>query len=363
MVKKSFLFVLISFVGIQCLSQVSVVNVNFNEYNISPSSLSQVTINSISGSGVVVVEGKLFNAANEILLQTKSTPLSINGGVNIFGSHNLEFSQFIFSGSPQGEYISKMHRLPTGAFTYCVTVLPVSGFESSDEYCQSVDAEMDEQLFLVNPYDGEEIPTTTPILIWSHTSPFSLLSSGEFFRMKVVELATNQDPTEGMVVNTPIYFQNYLEKHQVQYPLDATALTKGKRYAWQVEKVSNGSIIAVTEVWEFKLAAKSDKSEMMYVALKEELDGSVYVPEDDRIYFRYDERYKTSGLNCVIYSETREIISPQIENEQQSTTNTSNTGYNSFELDLKPYHLKKGYYTLEVKNQKGKVYRLKFVIE
>ncbi len=344
-------------------SQISVINVNFNEFNVSPSSLSQVTLSNSFEGGQVRIEGKLTNSANEVLLSTVSEPLVINSGINVFGPHNLTFAQFSYSGSPQGKYLQNFHRLPSGAYNYCIQVVPLSGVEEGDEYCQSVDATLDEQMFLVNPYDEEVIHTTTPVLIWSHTEPFNILAPGEFFRLKLVEVQDDQDGGEAIAVNTPIYVSNYLEQHQVAYPLDAKHLESGKDYAWQVEKVSNGNIIAATEVWVFSLEEKVKLEGMMYVELKKKLDGSIYVPQDDRIYFRYDERYKSTTLKCKIYSDNRREVEPELANEQKGGLNAKSSGYNSYELDLKPYHLKKGYYTLEVLNEKNEVYKLKFVVE
>lgn len=361
---KPFSILLISlFLNVVAFSQLSVINVNFNEYNISPSSLAQITISNSSGAGQVRIEGKLTNSANEVLLTTVSEPVTLSNGITVFGPHNLKFSQFNYSAVPQGEYLKSMHRLPSGAFNYCVQVIPMSGIEEMDEYCQSLDASMTEQLFLVNPYNEEVINTSTPILIWSHTEPFNLLAPGEFFRLKLVEVTEGQEGAEAMVVNTPIYYKNYVEKHQVQYPLDAKQLETGKNYAWQVEKVSNGNIIANTEVWEFTIEEKAKPSNIMYVELNTKLDGSIYVPQDDRIYFRYDERYQSTSLKCKIYSDRQDEIVLETENEQRNSVNAISTGYNSYELDLKPYKLKKGYYTLKVENEKGELYMIKFVVE
>jgi hypothetical protein len=364
MIKSSVISLAIIFLSSGLFAQLNVVNINFNEFNISPSSLSQLTISNLSGEGMVRVEGVLTNSANEVILTTVSDPLTLKEGINVFGPHNLTFSQFIFSGVPQGEYVKNLHRLPSGAFNYCVQVVPLSAIEEGDEYCQSVDATMDEQMFLINPYDQEVINTSTPVLIWSHTEPFNILAPGEFFRLKLVEVMGDQDATEALVVNTPIYVANYVERHQVQYPFDAEHLVSGKTYAWEVEKVSNGNIIATTEVWSFSLDDKFHPGGMMYVELKKKLDGSIYVPEDDRIYFRYDERYKSSELRCKIYADDRSEVVPDLSSEQaEGVSNAKSSGYNSYELDLKPYKLKKGYYTLEVLNEKNEVYQLKFVIE
>lgn len=355
------LFLFIAFSSIN--AQVSVVNANINEYNISKSSLSQITVSNIGSSCVVKVKTTLRNSSNELLLTMTSLPVTLKQGVNIFTSSNLNYSQVVYSGSPQGNYLKNLHRLPSGAFNYCVTLIPISGLEEGDEYCQSVDASQDDQMYLVSPADEEVIFTPTPILLWMHTEPFNILSPGEFFRLTLVELNDNQTPADGVISNVPIFISNYVGKHQVPYPADAKTLEQGKRYGWIVQKISQGNVIASTEAWEFTLSKEVKPKDHMYVDLKKKLDGSIYKVQNDRIFFKYNERYESKTLDCKIYSDSREEIKTETINEQSDSEGAKSVGYNSFELDLSPYKLKTGYYTLEVLNFKKEKFLLKFYVE
>jgi len=363
MKKSNFLFVLLSILSVLGYTQVSILNANINEYNITPNSLSQISVSNSGASGTAIIEVVLLNTANQTLLTAKSTPLEIKSGVTIFGYHNLKFSSIIYATSPQGNFVKNIHRLPSGGFNYCVKLTPIVGIEDGDELCQSISAVEDENLYLINPNDEDVIETVTPILLWMHTEPFNLLSPGEFFRMTLAEVKTGQAPAEAILINNPIFVKNHVSKHQVQYPLDAKKLAFGKTYAWMVQKISNGNILASTEIWSFSLENKPNPKEHMYIALKTKLDGSVYYVQDDMVYFRFDERYKSSAVDCKIYNEKREVITPSLSNEQENEEDVKAAGYNSYEMDLKPYKLKKGYYTLEALNEKKEKYYLKFYVE
>lgn len=343
-------------------AQTSVISAAFNEYSLSAGSLSQITISS-SNKGKIRLEAEVTNSANVVLLKLISEPLTVNTGINLFGSHNLKFSNVIYSESPQGDYIKTMKQLPSGIFNYCINVIPLFGIEEVDGYCQDIDVIDKDQLYLVNPIDEDELETTTPILMWFHTEPFNVLGPGESFRLILVELDDDQDAGYGISMNTPIFMYNKVHKHQQQYPLDAKKLEAGKRYGWQIQKISNGGIILTTEAWEFSIAKKEKPKDHRYVVMREKLDGSVYHVKNERIYFRFDERYSAETINIKIINDSREVIKPDLENLQKEEQGAKSSGYNSYELDLKPYHLKSGYYYLEIINEKSKKHTLKFYVE
>jgi hypothetical protein len=347
-----------------CISQVSIVNANLNEFNITPNGLSQITVFNSGSTGNVTVQVNLFNAANNKLVELKSNPVVLKSGNNIFGAHNLTFSSVFFASSPQGNYLKNQHRLPSGSYNHCVRILPMGNIEEGDDYCQSIDAVADEFLYLIDPAHEQQLETSTPVLIWMHNEPFNLLTKGDFFRLTLVELGADQKAADGLISNVPVYVSNYLTKHQLQYPFDAPALESGKRYGWQVQKISNGNILSSTEGWEFSLAERPGPHSQVYVALKTVLDGTIYSVNDDRVFFRFDERYQSSGVNCRIVQSDGKIIEPSLENAMEEGNGESKSaGYNCYELDLKPYGLKKGYYTLEVRNEKNKKYLLKLYVD
>ena len=339
----------------------TVLNATFNEYNISLNGLSQITLSS-SIDGKIKIEASITNVSNTVLLKLVSADIMVKKGITSLNASTLKFTQVAYSNHPQANYIKTFNQLPSGIFNYCITVIPIQNFEQGDEYCQTIDATEKEQLYLINPVDEDEIETPTPILIWFHSEPFNLLNQGEFFRLVLVELNDNQSADAGITANIPYFIKNNLTKHQVQYPMDAKPLENGKRYAWQVQKMANGQIVTTTEVWEFSLADKKTPTDFRYVYVKDKLDGSVYNVVNDRIFFKYDERYNSSVMTCKIISDTRKVIEPETKGEEAEEQSLMQVGNNKYELDLKPYKLKKGYYILEVYNEKKDKFQLKFYV-
>ncbi len=340
----------------------TVLNATFNEYNVSISGLSQITLSS-QVEGMVRIEATITNVSNTVLLKLVSSNIMVKKGITSLNSSTLKYSQILYTNHPQANYIKTFNQLPSGVFVYCVTVIPIQKIEQGDKYCQTVDATEKEQLYLINPIDGDEIETPTPILIWFHSEPFNLLNQGEFFRVIVAELNDNQTAASGITANIPHFIKNNLTKHQVQYPVDAKPLENGKRYAWQVQKMANGQIISTTEVWEFSVADKKTPKDFKYVYVKDKLDGSVYSVVNDRIFFKYDERYNSNVMTCKIISDKRKVIQPETKGEEAVEENLMKVGNNKYELDLKPYKLKKGYYILEVYNEKKDKFQLKFYVD
>ena len=340
----------------------TILNATFNEYNVSISGLSQITLSS-SIDGKIKIEASITNVSNTVLLKLVSTDLMVKKGVTTLNASTLKFAQVAYSNHPQAGYMKTFNQLPSGVFNYCITVIPIESFEQGDENCQTIDATEKEQLYLINPVDGDEIETPTPMLIWFHSEPFNLLNQGEFFRLLLVKLDDNQSAASGITANIPYFIKNNLTRHQVQYPMDAKPLEKGKRYAWQVQKMANGQIVTTTEVWEFTVADKKIPTDFRYVYVRDKLDGSVYNVINDRIFFKYDERYNSNVMTCKIISDERKVIEPETKGEEAEKESLMQVGNNKYELDLKPYKLKKGYYILEVYNQKKDKFQLKFYID
>ncbi|MBL4706130.1 MAG: hypothetical protein JKY54_16510 [Flavobacteriales bacterium] len=342
-------------------AQLNVMSSSFSAYNVTPNSISQVSISS-SNSGMVYIESQLTNSANEVVLRVKSEPVQIVIGLNVFGAHNTQFQSTAFSNSPQAKFIQTQHRLPSGVFNHCIRIIPISGIEDGDEYCNQINAEEDGFLYLINPMDQDTIDTFNPLLLWAHSEPFNLLNQGEFFKMTLVELQIDQSAQDGIIKNQPVFLKTYLSRHEVPYPFDAKKLMPGKRYGWQVQKISNGAIINQTEAWEFVLVENEIPEDHMYVKLLKKLDGGHYKVQNDRIFFRFDERYKSDHLVCRIYTDASVLIEPELLNKQKQEIGAKVTGYNNYELDVQPYHLKTGFYLLEVENEKGDKYLLKFYV-
>jgi hypothetical protein len=248
-------------------------------------------------------------------------------------------------------------------FRYCANLAVISGAEPVAEFCKDLEAFMSSFINLLSPGNQEVISTKYPILTWTHSEPFSSLAPGEFFRIIVTEMEEGQKPEAAVISNHPIFFKDYLLTHNIPYPQDAPELTTKKHYAWEVEKISNGIIIQKTEAWEFSLVPPVPIPPHEYVVLNNHSAAGYYYPVDNMLYFCFQEGYEEGDANCLIYDSNGKIIKAKIKsgkNVPEQNQGLKNLGDNRFGLDLKSYHLKKGFYNLMVNNLKGDQFSMRF---
>ncbi len=362
-IKKTAFLLLLSLTGAQYSSgQVSISNANLFPFNVTRQAMVQVAIMSNTSQAQIRLESSVSNASGEVLYKVSTAPFQLNMGLNNVSLSKVQIIEESYGMSNQASYVKTNHRLPSGAFSFCVVAIPISGLESGDDYCLDIDASDNEFLSLVFPNDGDTLDTDRPVLNWTHSESFNLLTEGEFFKLIVVEKEKDQSNEAAVTTNEPVFLKNYVTRHQVPYSLDAKKLEKGKTYAWQVQKISRGSIVNKTEAWEFIMRPEEEIKEHMFTTLKRKLDGTFYHVYNDKIYFRFDERYATGNLNCRILNEKRQEIKPEMESTESHLSNQKSAGYNQFILDLLPFNLEKGFYILECLDEKSEKFLLKFYV-
>lgn len=364
---KVLLIVFTMFIVTKTHSQISILSANFTTFNVTPSTMCDLQVMNQTASDLqVIIESKLYNSVNEELIHIKSNTITIRPGINSILKFNPNFNFAQYSTSQHAQYIKISKNLPSGKYRYCAVISSMSPEPAQDEYCDELEAENNNLLYLISIADKEEIETQFPILLWNHSEPFNLLAPNEFYRLLLVELQKDQAPEAAISVNQPIYLKNFLTTHSVQYPTDAKQLEPGKRYAWQVQKVSNGAIIDKTEAWEFSVKKNLPLTSQKYVYLKENLDASAYQCVDGHVYFSFKENYSGTNLNINLFNDKHQavkLVNTINENKGQSANGIKTYGTNYCDLNLDESKLKPGIYFLEVSNEKGEVRKLKIKYE
>lgn len=363
-IKKRMILFLLLMVLLRINAQVSVVNSAVMPYNITPEALLSASLNNQGMTQQVSLTAKLYNLNNDLLMVVRSAIFSVKPGFNMAYEGNRKVASLEYLPGNQASYIKTSRTLPSGVFRICLEVVNLNGNEPN-EYCDEIQSDFNQYLYLVYPTDKEVISTTTPILSWAHSEPFSVLSTGEFFRMTVAEIKDNQSVEEAISLNNPVMMKDYVTTHNLQYPYEAKPLVKGKRYAWQVTRIGNGTVLNKTETWEFKIGGVELKQEGSYCVVRKELDGSFYKPENNILFFRFDEEYNGGLVSCRIYNDRNEPVQAKAINqtERKELTNYKGHGINQYEIDLEDYNVSKGYHVLEVKNAKNESFLLKFYID
>ncbi|HZK64302.1 MAG TPA: hypothetical protein VFC34_09160, partial [Puia sp.] len=342
-------------------AQVVILSSSLNSYNITPQSMCAVTMMNYGNPTQVYLQARLTNSAGVPLLVVRSAAFTLKKGMNAPGSLSIGIQSAQFGTLSQGEYIKSSHILPSGKFRFCCSVVPVTNTEG-DDFCDDLESDISSFLNLVSPDDKDTIDTRNPLLIWNHSEPFNLLASGEYFRLILVELKTGQTAESGIATNTPRYMKINLCSHQVQYPFDAYELENGKRYGWQVQKISSGVIEDKSEAWEFIIEPENAVHESKYASLKKILDAGYYMTESNKVFFKFEESYGSGKIQCRIYDSKRHMVLPKTKSDaaRNVSVDFKQNGYNRFVIDLNELDIKTGFHTLEVKNEKNEIFLLKF---
>ncbi|MFL5763542.1 MAG: hypothetical protein ACJ77K_06325 [Bacteroidia bacterium] len=362
--KKSILVTALLLYLITVRAQVNVVSIQLMPYNVTPEAMLSASVMNNGDAQQAEIVSRLYNFNNEILLTVQSAPFVLNKGLNSSQDGSRKVSAFSYGSGNQVEYLRTSKGLPTGTFRICVTVITSKAQEPQDEFCDEIESDFNQFLYLVYPADKDTIDSKSPLLNWTHSEPFSVLAQGESYRMIVTAVKEKQSAEEAIAVNEPLMMKNYLTTHNLQYPYDAKELVEGGHYAWQVQKTANGVVTNKTEAWEFYERKKPEEIELKYVALKSTVDANFYITTG-KIYFKFSEEYNSKGeVLALITSDDGKKLPVTIQKDQKESTSTGSnikkTGDNRFILDLDKDKIKPGFYTMQIMNEKKEVYYLKF---
>jgi len=364
--KKIILSAFFLYCFVRGFAQVSIVNIQLMPYNITPEGMLSASVINNGPEVQVQMVSKLYNSNNEPLLTVSSSAFLLKQGMNSAFDGNRKALATEYAGGNQSQYIRSTHTLPTGTFRICVSVASVQNSEIHDEYCDETVSDLSQFLYLVNPFDKDTVDSKTPLLIWSHSEPFNVLAQGEYYRMVVSEIRERQNAEEAVTVNVLLMMKDYLTVHSIQYPYDGKELKEGVRYAWQVQKIANGIISNKTEAWEFIIRKKPDEKDMKYVALRQTPGSDYYKAVNGRVFFKFNEEYNSKGtiLALITSDKGKDFVVSVLKDEKNkpAISTIKSTGDNRFVLDLDKQHIKPGYYTMEVRNEKKETFYLKFYL-
>lgn len=352
-------------------AQVNILNIPVQPFNLTPEALLNVNIMNGESEKRVQTVTQVLGFNNSPILTVRSQPFRLKSGLNAGGAGDRKIASFEFAQSSQANYLKTTHNLASGRYKVCSTLLIEGGTDKVDDFCEELEADFNQYLYLVNPFDGDTVATKYPILSWTHSEPFSLLNQGEFYRMIISEVKKGQSADEAITVNNPVMVKSYLKEHQLQYPYDARELKDGGRYAWQVQKISDGVVINKTEAWLFNTTVPDETKGLKYAALKRELDGSFYTAYDGVAYFRFSEEYRTAGqLEFSLRDARSQLVKVKVNKDAASEQNDNTSavpqlkiaGDNRYLLNLNSGKLNSGFYTLEIKNEKNESFYLKILL-
>jgi hypothetical protein len=340
-------------------TQISVVSVDAEVLGVTVGSFPGFTLSVIGGSAAVVAEAIIAQDGRTVLTM-RTGAIRASAGINTYPSGSLSVVTFRAAPDARGQRVMQDMRLPGGSYECCLTVTSDDGELVSSPFCEEVKVQDDLWIDLVEPWDGDTIDDTRPMLAWT---PYGVprLPDGVQARL-VLAPSTDGQKSHAAVAGTPVFIVDNVTTTAVPYPAGAPDLQRGRCYAWQVEAWKNNVLVTRTEPWRFCVRANQVLVPEKYVLLRQDGGKGAYQVVDGFIYFRTDERYATKDITCAILAANGERVEPEVirENAGEKASGARSVGVNLYELDLMPYRLKQGNYRLEVLEPNGVRFALQF---
>lgn len=309
---------------------------------------------------MVQMDGAVHTRSGEPVLRFSCAPFQMPTGTRTVSAAELTMSTFVFGAGEAASAAQRFNRLPGGEYRFCVRVRS-AGNEMDDEFCDKFSIEDLMFLDLVSPWDGDTIDEVRPALSWTMAGSSTMLAMAEL-RLVLVPMEAQGRPGQALSAAVPIFIIPRLRERVVAYPAGLPSLVPGQCYAWQVEQLEGARVVDRTEPWGFCVRKHEEPVQNKYVRLDRQQPGAIYEALDRKVFFRYDEPYSSSVVDCAIMDAAGRKIEPQIVDDvhEGAITGARSVGVNLYELDLQPYGLNPGYYDLVVRNEKGRARTLKF---
>lgn len=254
--------------------------------------------------------------------------------------------------------------LPLGNFSVCISYFrhESEAVQQIAEECQFIEVEPLSPPQLVMPWNESEQTEKTPLFTWLPPSPASFFSSLNY-DLDLVEVFSGQSPSDAIQQNLPLLHQANIIPTSLLYPASAPALEFDKRYAWRISANSNGAVVSRSDIWDFTIKKEITSTtvktnNLPYVKLSAG-EQSAFALQVNYLKFEYVNEANDSTWNIKIYD---------LSMPSQDTVSIAwdsipiKYGQNLVSRDIRKEQqfVDKHFYLLELKNQWGEQWRLKF---
>jgi hypothetical protein len=212
-------------------------------------------------------------------------------------------------------------------------------------------------ILLITPFDKDTIDELDPVFNWTlPVNPSVRIGDGADlqlqFKFTLVKINSDQTRETAIMQNQPLYVVSPLQGSMLKYPITATPLERGSRYAWRIDKYLNGALVNQSEVWEFYIKEVPVPKVRQLAILSQQYNNKVYYTSDS-IGLYYKEQYSLSTLALQVLDEKGVVISEGLRLECA-------LGDNAFYYSLSDLGIgRKGAYDLKIKNNKNETYSIK----
>ncbi len=323
------------------------------------SDMVHATLVNSGGATKLYFTGSMVNTQNgKKILDCKTSALDINPGVSTLNETFLQPVYTYFSESFRESGVA-----PYGNYEICLRAYSAIDNEERGEGCITVEVTPMSPPLLITPENQSTIYEQYPLLTWLAPTPVKNPGS-VLYDLKLVELLPNQTAYDAIQRNYGLLELKGLKTTYQQYPMTATKLETGKKYAWFIKaRSTDGNLIGETEVWVFELGkvevTEAKESGKSYALLKTALtEDFVILPSDEMLRMRFVDNYDKAKLTFKILDNTDKDITKTCSFDLKKKY-----GENYYEIDLsRCSEIKNGFYLLKAYTEKNQVYYLRFKV-
>ncbi|TVQ86185.1 MAG: hypothetical protein EA393_12560 [Bacteroidetes bacterium] len=320
-------------------------------------------------------EATVYSGENSVVAHARSASVTLEPGITIFNYRNytlLEPINNIRIDPRFEEYILRTNSLPPGEYEVCVRFFSFPEGEELAERCYFLNSDKIIAPALINPPNKSIVQESRQMFVWSPASGTAIQQNLNY-ELTIVEILAGQSEVAAIQSNRPFFFMENLTSPMQVYPAAARSFREGTNYAWQVKARTGTFVVAESEVWVFRYQKQTDEDEdeeetdtdttatedisgNQFYALKTFIQPGFYAPASDVLYFTWFNPYREEQPDISISdNHGNEIYTAPLEAIQSHGLN-----FNSLNL-LEIPQLNAGViYTLQLKNEKGMQYSLRF---
>jgi len=197
----------------------------------------------------VYLEGTVDEASDGRILEARSKEFDLSPGIRSITANDVSGAGVSYKNNKYKEILLRTGNAPPGNYYFCVYVKLQDGIEAGSD-CKSQSIMNLSPPALVSPSDGLSITEIYPSFSWMPPSP---ISPGQniSYSIKIVEMRSQESPDQA--IKSSGFEAHDLNRNFFHYPVSASALEKGKNYAWQVTAFENGSSVGKSEIWNFSV--------------------------------------------------------------------------------------------------------------
>ena len=305
-------------VQINLSAQISVSFFQKNHFEFNINECSDFSLINSSNSETVDVEFEISGKNGSLVKGVFKQLVCPRGSTSYKGSLGQEFS---FSNQALNSGINLTKRLNAGEYQLCYLVLKVGTREELANPCFDIQVLSMSPPLLIFPSNNGIVNTLNPNLIWQGPLIAGGRSTDFRYDLKISEMLENQEPFDALNQNFAIYKAEGLSLVQLLYPFQASKLSNGKSYAWQIVAKNNSGYTAETEIWKFTVQLDTFKApdvvffEGFLIPTKNENEGILNIRHALKLSF--SEAFPLTKMNFTILDEKKQehctLDSAQVE--------------------------------------------------